>query len=160
MHKPRYKSAEHFVLIKSRFIITFLSSMVAATCAATYGSITKRLRLPTVLAYISFIIFNGASNTGYLHRPATNIVSSSYGHCDFGKPHNALGVSDLPRYRARSLPYLCGDRCAAKCSTRAYVGLAINRFVTVFLTISRSISSGLLLSTRSLGGSTALAICE
>ena len=42
-----------------RFMITFFTSIVASMSTAFYCSQTKKLRIPTTLAYLSFLIFNG-----------------------------------------------------------------------------------------------------
>ncbi|KAF5014722.1 hypothetical protein F66182_14203 [Fusarium sp. NRRL 66182] len=44
--------------VGQRFMITFFTSIVASMSTAFYCSQTKKLRIPTTLAYLSFLIFN------------------------------------------------------------------------------------------------------
>ncbi|PVH69618.1 MFS general substrate transporter [Cadophora sp. DSE1049] len=106
------------------FMITFLTAIVASLAAAAYSAVFKKLRLPIVVAYTSFMIFNILM--------ATLTLSSG----------TALWTYPI------------------------FLGFGLGVCLTCLVTIAQlsappgliSISTGLLLSVRSLGGSVALAI--
>jgi drug/metabolite transporter (DMT)-like permease len=46
---------------QNRFSITFLTAIMSSLAIAVYSSVSKKLRLPTTLSFLSFVIFNGTN---------------------------------------------------------------------------------------------------
>lgn len=111
-------------MVGVRLSIVFFTSMISCIGIAVYSSITRELRLPTVVAFISFVIFNTLMATATL----------SSGTAVWGYP--------------------------------VFMGFGLGVCLTCIVTAAQlsappaliAISSGLMISTRSLGGSVGLAI--
>jgi FtsH-binding integral membrane protein len=109
-----------------RYSIMFIVYAISTFLAGAYCSRTKTIRLPTVIAFISFIIFNICMAT-------TNASSSN-------------AVWGYPIFLGIGLGIcLCALMSVAQLSTPPEL---------------ISITSGLMISMRSLGGSVGLAICK
>jgi MFS family permease len=109
-----------------RYSISFIAYAISSVLAGIYCSKTKKLRLPTVLAFLSIIIFNICMATA--------------------TPASSAAVWGFPIFLGIGLGVcLCALVTAAQLSTpRELI----------------SVTSGLMISIRSFGGSIGLAICK
>lgn len=109
-----------------RYGINFITYAIFSVLAGIYCSTTKKIRLPTVLAFISIIIFNICMATA--------------------TPASSSAVWGFPVFLGMGLGVcLCALVTAAQLSTPPEL---------------ISITSGLMISMRSFGGSVGLAICK
>ena len=118
---------EHDPLITGvRYGVTFVVYAISAILAGVFCSVTKKTKLPTVVAFVSIIIFFICMATA--------------------TPKSSTNVWGYPVFLGIGLGVcLCAIVAAAQLSTPAEL---------------ISITSGLLISVRSLGGTVGLAICK
>ncbi len=145
-----------------RFCILFFSAAFFSGAIAVFSLKSKRFREPTVLAFLSYTLFNGTNpSIAYLADDKAHPLPSFDGHGHAFQLESHVGLSSFRRCRHRSRSLCTCDRCPAQCTTCAHVSTApFPRLWVMTYTVFSAVSTGLVISVRSLGGTVGLAICR
>jgi hypothetical protein len=144
--------------------MAFISGNVSSLLLAFYGSAKKSLRLPISAGFLLFMIFNSKSPSRRVLSAYALIQLTSSRSSDvnswLGEFCCSFRVLCSPGIWLWHMSCKCHSHSTAQCTTTSHVRKSIPGPNSTLILKPSAIASGLMISTRSFGGSVALAICE